>query len=59
VLTLCDIGMPRHVADRLIAAVGLAAVEDKLVALGWRWQPAARVWVRDEANRPTIQRRAA
>jgi hypothetical protein len=51
--------MPRHVADRLIAAVGLAAVEDKLVALGWRWQPAARVWVRDEANRPTIQRRAA
>jgi hypothetical protein len=58
-LTLTAIGMPRHVADRLIAAVGLPEVECKLVALGWSWQPAARAWVRDEANRHTIQRRAA
>jgi hypothetical protein len=50
VLTLCEIGMPRHVAERLIAAVGLPEVECKLVALGWSWQPAARVWVaRDNA----------
>jgi hypothetical protein len=47
VLTLCEIGMPRHVADRLIAAVGLPQVETKLQALGWSWQPAARAWVRE------------
>jgi hypothetical protein len=47
VRALTDVGMPRHVADRLIAAVGLHAVEDKLNALGWSWQPAARAWVRE------------
>jgi hypothetical protein len=52
--------MPRHVADRLIAAVGLPQVECKLVALGWRWQPAARAWVKDEgAILGRNQRRAA
>jgi hypothetical protein len=54
-LTLA-LGMPGHVAERLIAAVGLPEVECKLIALGWSWQPAARAWVRDEANRHTLQR---
>lgn len=54
VRALTDIGMPRHVADRLIAAVGLPEVEDKLNALGWQWQPAAREWVKE-----TIAARAA
>lgn len=58
VLMLCEIGMPRHVADRLIGAVGLPAIEDKLNALGWRWQPAARAWVR-EAKDGLILGRAA
>jgi hypothetical protein len=47
--------MPRHVAERLIAAVGLPQVEVKLNALGWHWQPAARVWGREVQS----QRRAA
>lgn len=57
-LTLQDIGMPRHVAERLIAAVGLPQVEARLNALGWVWQPAARGWVRNVESGHTIRRAA-
>jgi hypothetical protein len=54
-LTLA-LGMPGHVAERLIADQTMQEVEKRVIALGWSWQPAARAWVRDEANRHTIQR---
>jgi hypothetical protein len=51
VLTLCEIGMPRHVAERLIAAVGLPEVEVKLNALGWRWSAQERTWGREAQSK--------
>jgi hypothetical protein len=43
--------MPRHVAERLIAAVGLPEVEKKLVALGWHWSAQERTWGRAVQSR--------
>jgi hypothetical protein len=48
---LTDVGMPRHVAERLIAAVGLPQVEIKLNALGWSWSAQERAWGRAEPLR--------